>query len=66
MIGDEARALEKPIKGVTQEELLDYVIEMQDEPEDVPKETREIIMQADSLLEKPFNFYSTSLMMNQE
>lgn len=39
---------------------------MQDEPEDVPKETREIIMQADSLLEKPFNFYSTSLMMNQD
>jgi hypothetical protein len=49
--GDEARQLQKKIKGMDIEELLDEIIEIEEDPLELNDETRSIYKEADMLLQ---------------
>lgn len=49
--GEEARQLQKKIKGMDIEELLDEIIEIEEDPLELNDETRSIYKEADMLLQ---------------
>ena len=66
ILSDKQHDLKTKIEGVNQEEVLDYIIELQDDPENPYPETRTIINEVDTLLSSPFSFFGLSLTLNSE
>ena len=66
LLGDDAHNMEKEVKNTNPEEIIEYVIEMQDDPASIEKETRQLYEGAEQLLNEPFNFYSFSCELNKE
>jgi len=58
------RRISEPIDGNDQEELMEFVAEMNDNPDSVHSELIDHVKYADKLLSKPFNFYSVNLSLN--
>lgn len=65
-LGDEARDLSPKIEGVGQEEILEYMIELQDDPLSIEPRAKDIYEGADAFLNQPFNFYSFNVELTRE
>ena len=63
-IRDEERRMEDPIEGNEQEDLMEFVAEMNDNPDSVHSETVEVVKVADNMLEQAFGFYGFSIKLN--
>lgn len=64
-LSDDAHSL-TTIEGKPADEILEYVIELQDDPESAEPRARKIFEGADQLLNDPFSFYSFSVGLNHE
>ena len=64
--GDDENAIDGPIEGEEQQELLDFVIEMSENPESVHPDSIEVVNKANDLLQQPFDFYGFSIALNYE
>ena len=64
--GDDENAIDGPIEGEEQTELLEFVIEMSENPESVHPDSIEVVNEADVLLKQPFDFYGFSIALNYE
>jgi len=53
--------MDEPIEGNEQEALMNFVSEMNDNPDSVHPETVETVVKADKLLSNPFSFYGFSV-----
>ena len=56
-IAESERRVEEPIEGIKQEELMDFVADLNDNPDAYMSETTEIVKSADKMLAEPFSFY---------
>ena len=65
-IAMDERRMEDPIDGNEQEDLMNFVAEMNDNPDSVQTETVETVKQADKMLEGAFGFYGFSISLNIE
>ena len=63
-VAEQERRMDDPIDGNEQEDLMNYVSELNDNPDSVHPETIETIEKADKLLASPFSFYGFSLKLN--
>ena len=64
--GDEQNNVEGQIEGEEQSSLLDFVIEMSENPESVHPDSIEAVNEGDVLLTQPFDFYGFSIALNYE
>lgn len=55
-----------PIEGNEQEDLMNFVAEMNDNPDSVQPETVEAVAEADKLLDGAFGFYGFGIKLNIE
>ena len=60
------RRVDSPIEGNEQLDLMNFVSEMNDNPDSVHPECVEAVKQADVLLEQPFGFYSFDIQLGIE
>ena len=58
------RRMSEPIEGIEQDDLMNFVSEMNDNPDSVHSEVVETVKSADLLLTKAFNFYGSSIRIN--
>ena len=58
--------MEDAIEGEEQEDLMEFVADMNDNPDSVQTETVEIVKQADTMLANPFSFYNFSIQLGVE
>ena len=58
--------MEDAIEGEEQEDLMEFVADMNDNPDSVQTETVEIVKQADTMLASPFSFYNFSIQLGVE
>ena len=58
------RRMSEPIDGNEQEDLMNFVAEMNDNPDSVHSDLIDTVKYADKLLAKPFNFYSVAINLN--
>ena len=56
-VAKDEKNTEEPIEGVDQMELLDFVADLNDNPDAYHTDTTEIIKEADHMLASPFSFY---------
>lgn len=56
--------MEEPIEGNDQISLMNFVSEMNDNPDSVHPETVETVTKADKLLSSPFDFYGFNIALN--
>jgi hypothetical protein len=56
--------MSEPIEGIEQDDLMNFVSEMNDNPDSVHSEVVETVKSADLLLTKAFNFYGSSIRIN--
>ena len=56
----------KEVKGMQPEEIIDYVIELQEDPASIEPESVTVYEGAETLLNEPFGFYSFSVELNKE
>ena len=60
------RRMSEPIEGIEQEDLMNFVSEMNDNPSSVHSEAVEAVKCADIMLTGAFNFYGSSIRINVE
>lgn len=65
-IAMDERRMDDPIEGNEQEDLMNFVADMNDNPDSVQTETVEIVKQADAMLASPFSFYNFGIQLNIE
>ena len=58
--------MDDSIDGNEQEDLMEFVADMNDNPDSVQTETVEIVKQADAMLASPFSFYNFSIQLGIE
>ena len=56
--------MDDPIDGNEQEDLMEFVAEMNDNPDSVQTETIDIVRNADKMLEGAFGFYGFTISLN--
>jgi len=66
LIGDQESAVEGEMEGQKHEDILEFIVDIQDDPDMVHPAAAKHFRGADRLLMKPFDFYSFEVELNRE